>query len=62
MSFIDLDTLFTDSVLKFKNGPNFGLTKLQNNLYSTEGRIYEYQYLYKKIPDDDSWFWKYYPR
>lgn len=30
--------------------------------FGAEGRIYEYQYLYKKIPDDDSWFWNHYPR
>jgi len=26
-----------------------------------EGRVYEYEYLYNKVPDKDSWFWKYYP-
>ena len=26
-----------------------------------KGRLYEYQYLCKKIPNKDSWFWKYYP-
>lgn len=40
---------------------NFGFNKSEHNWFGTEGRIYEYQYLYKKIPDDDSWFWKYYP-
>ena len=28
--------------------------------FSAQGRMYEYQHLYNKIPDDDSWFWKYY--
>ena len=33
----------------------------RENWFTTKGRIYEYQQLYGKIPDDDSWFWNYYP-
>ena len=33
----------------------------EDEWFKLEGRKYEWQYLYRKVPDKDSWVWNYYP-